>query len=62
MLCESQQNEEKETQKSLSNDLILDSNVADQLTSNYTSEQKLYMVLSALFPSGFYLSLIQPPD
>jgi hypothetical protein len=60
-LFESQQNEEQ-PEKNLSNDLIIEGNESNNLTAACTVESKLYMLLSALFPSGFYFSLIQPPD
>jgi hypothetical protein len=59
--CETSQNEE-ELQKKMSSDFIC--KIASSALSFNTIEmkQKKYILLSSLFISGFYFSLIQPPD
>lgn len=61
VMCETQQNEE-ETQKNLGADLFFKNEITPILTCNFKGEQKLYITLSAFFASGFYFSLVQPPD
>ena len=61
LMCETQQNEEQ-TQKKLGTDLYFKNDCADSLTCEFKVEQKLYLTLSAFFATGFYFSLIQPPD
>jgi hypothetical protein len=61
LMCETQENDEQ-TEKSLGTDLYFKNDYAYSLTSEFKVEQKLYLTLSAFFASGFYLSLIQPPD
>ncbi len=61
LMCETQQNEEH-TEKNLGTDLYFKNDYADSLTCEFKVEQKLYLTLSAFFASGFYFSLIQPPD
>lgn len=58
---ETQENEE-ETQKNLSADLFCKYEVAHTITCGFETEQKVYLTLSAFFATGFYFSLIQPPD
>lgn len=59
--CGTAQSEES-SQKSLSNYFIIESETIEAFSIDFSCEHKLYMVLSSLFPSGFYFSLIQPPD
>lgn len=61
VMCETQQNEEQ-TEKNLSSDLYCKNLDAHPFSLNFKVEQKTYLTLSALFNSGFYFSLIQPPD
>jgi len=59
--CETNQNE-GQSQKNLSNDLFCKDDADASVYGEFESEQKLYLTLSALFPSGFFFALIQPPD
>jgi hypothetical protein len=59
--CETNQNE-SQNQKSLSNDLFCKDDEDEIICCDFGCEQKSYLTLSSLFPSGFYFALIQPPD
>ena len=61
LMCETQENDEQ-AEKNLGTDLYFKNDYAYSLTCEFKVEQKLYLTLSAFFASGFYLSLIQPPD
>ena len=61
VVCNSMQSEEQ-GQKGLDNDLICSSFEENALSIEHASDNTLYLVLSAMLPSGFYFSLIQPPD
>ena len=60
-MCETEQNEE-ETMKNLCADLFFKSSESNSSYSLFERVQKSYLTFSALLPSGFYFSLIQPPD
>lgn len=61
VVCNSHQSEEQ-TQKSLGDNLVHHNVIERALSIDLISDSNLYLVLSALLPSGFYFSLIQPPD
>ncbi len=61
LMCETQENDEQ-AEKNLGTDLYFKNDYTYSLTCEFKVEQKLYLTLSAFFASGFYLSLIQPPD
>jgi len=60
-MTKSQQNEEN-TQKNLGQDLYSKSENSSTFGLSFEKEHKLYLIISTFFASGFYLSLIQPPD
>jgi len=59
-MCENENNE-KEAQKT-SNDFIFKLTNSNIVYDAYETEQTSYIAFSSLLPSGFYFSLIQPPD
>lgn len=61
LTCQTNSNE-GQSQKNLSADLYCKNIDVHTLSLDYHVEQKLYLTLSTLFDSGFYFSLIQPPD
>ena len=61
LTCETEQNEEQ-TQKIWGSDLFCENDDVCECFYGYESNPKSYLTLCAFFPSGFYFSLIQPPD
>jgi hypothetical protein len=59
--CETHQNE-SQFQKNLGNDLFYKDESDASLSYESDNVEKYYLILSALFPTGFYFALIQPPD
>jgi len=60
--CEGQEKNEEQTQKNSGSDLFITVSKNFACNRQHILSDKMYLVYASLLHSGFYFSLIQPPD